>query len=44
MTLREFDACVRGYIRANGGKEEASAQDYDEYFVALAEAERLGLV
>ncbi len=43
MTLREFDACLRGYIRANGGKEEASAQDYDDYFAALAEAEKVGL-
>jgi hypothetical protein len=43
MTLREFNACVRGYVRANGGKEEADAQEYDDYFAALSEAEKAGL-
>lgn len=43
MTLREFSACVRGYVRANGGREDASASEYDDYFAALAEAEKAGL-
>jgi hypothetical protein len=30
-------------VRANGGKEEASAREYDDDFAALIEAERLGL-
>lgn len=43
MTLREFDACLRGFLRANGATDDATQDDYDDYLAALAEAERAGL-
>jgi hypothetical protein len=37
MNLGEFDACLRGYVRANGGQEAAREAEYDEYLAALQE-------